>query len=463
MSNKKLSRRDFMRMSALTGAGAALASCAPKAEEPQPEAPAEEEVVEEPPMEEGKPIIFWAGWGGEAFDTAMAAIQETDELKQAIGKDTLDVKSGVPVENFLTALAAGTPPDGASNVIYLDYMARDVVLPVDSFAEASSLMQKDRFIEGSWNQAFYKGRMLGTPAFESFLRYGLNYNIRMFEAAGVDTENLPETWDEWLEVHKVLTKFDDAGNLLQIGLDPTDAMGEGMWDSDGWVVEVSYGLKWFDEDAGTFNLDSEELIASLDDMKKFVDVIGVDNLSGMRSVEGHGTWGGSFNAEVQAMIIEGYWHPGETAAEKPEVAPYNRATWLPVPENRRGVKPQGTGGHLVLMFKESVNPEGMFKVSEVLSTQTAVQIIYDSLGWIGPIKGFSPDISKYPGLQFYFDTIDDANEWHSPAKCPITGFVNDNYVEVREYVLRSDMTSAEAAAELQRRVDDEWIASGLGS
>ena len=52
--------------------------------------------------------------------------------------------------------------------------------------------------------------------------------------------------------------------------------------------------------------------------------MGADNLQGVRSVEGQGTWGGSYNAEVQAMIIEGYWHPGETAKEKPEVAKLNR-------------------------------------------------------------------------------------------------------------------------------------------
>ena len=357
MSKKKLSRRDFLRMSALAGTSSILAACSTATEEPKEVMePEEDEISEAPPPEEGKTIQYWVGWGGTYAGETWDALQETEEFKEFTGKDTFEIKGSVPYEGFLTALAAGTPPDGASNIQYLDYMARDVLLPLEPYAETSEIVNPEAFIEGSWQQSFYKNRMLGVPANECFLRFGMNYNTRMVKSAGLDPENPPETWNEWFVWHEALTKFDSAGNLLQIGLDPTDAMGEGLWDSDGWMVQSSYGWDWFDEQSGAFNLKSQELEASLDMMKKYVDLIGVDNLASMRSVEGQGSWGGSFNAEVQAMIIEGYWHPGETASEKPEVAAFNKATWLPVPESRKGVKTQGTGGHLVVIFKEFRQP-----------------------------------------------------------------------------------------------------------
>ena len=105
----------------------------------------------------------------------------------------------------------------------------------------------------------------------------------------------------------------------------------------------------------------------------------------------------------------------------------------------------------------------MFRVSEFLNTQKAVQIIYDTVGWLPGIKDFSPDVSQYPGLDFYFKSIEEATEWHNPAKCPITGFVNDNYYELREYVMRDEMTSADAAAELQRRAEEEYKSQGFGN
>jgi ABC-type glycerol-3-phosphate transport system substrate-binding protein len=343
----------------------------------------------------------------------------------------------------------------------MDYMARGVARPIDDLLAINGL-SADSYIGGAWDMGKYKGEMYGVPCFESFLRYGMNYNTRLLEAAGVDTENLPETWDEWFEVHKELTKFDEAGNLLQIGLDPNDAMGEELMAADGWLVATSFGLKWFDEEAGTFNLNAPETIEFLETAKKFVDVIGVENLDGMRSVAGNDSWGGSFNSEVQALIIEGYWHCGETASEAPEVSAYNRATWIPVPESRRGVKPQGTGGHIALFFKDSGNPEGMAKAAKVLGSKSSVEIIFDNVGWIGPNKDFLPDVSKYPGLDFYFDSINEATEWSSPLKCPITGYVNDQWYELRDYVLRGTMTPEEAAAELQRRAEEEWTTMELG-
>jgi hypothetical protein len=56
-------------------------------------------------------------------------------------------------------------------------------------------------------------------------------------------------------------------------------------------------------------------------------------------------WGGSYNAEVQAMIIDGYWRPGGTMINKPEVGEVNRTVWAPVPDSRKGTKVQGFGGH----------------------------------------------------------------------------------------------------------------------
>lgn len=54
------------------------------------------------------------------------------------------------------------------------------------------------------------------------MRRGLGYNARMVEEAGLDPDNPPVTWAETFAWHEALTKFDDAGNLIQIGLDPYD-------------------------------------------------------------------------------------------------------------------------------------------------------------------------------------------------------------------------------------------------
>jgi glyoxylase-like metal-dependent hydrolase (beta-lactamase superfamily II) len=58
------------------------------------------------------------------------------------------------------------------------------------------------------------------------------------------------------------------------------------------------------------------------------------------------------------MIIEGYWHPGETASSKPEVAKVNMASWSPVPASRKGAKvffiPGHTTGHVAYLFDNNL-------------------------------------------------------------------------------------------------------------
>lgn len=465
MTSRKLSRRDFLRLGTLTGAGAVLAACAQATEAPSEEMEEGEQPAGEPAAAEGKTVQYWCGWGGSYAGDAWDSMKATDEFTQYIGNNTVEVKGSVPEEALLTAIAGGTPPDGAANFNYLDYMARGVLQPVDDYVSASANIKKSDFIEANWNLGMYQGKLYGIPANECFMRFGTNYNKRMVEAAGLDPNNPPETWSGWLEWHKAITEFDASGNIVKIGLDPLDAMCESLWTSDGWMVPLSWGFDWFDENTGAFNLNNEQMVDYLETTKQFIDLIGIDNLTGMRSVEGQGTWGGSYNAEIQAAIIEGYWHPGETAVEKPEILQYNMATWLPVPDNRKGAKVQGAGGHIVMIFQEAENKELMYKVTEFLNTNAACDILFKQVGWLPAALRYleTVDTSAYPGLDFYFMSYKEATEFSIPEPCPITSFVGNVFGEVRERYLRNELGAGEATAELQTRVEDEYKAAGFGS
>jgi len=469
MSEEKktvLSRRAFLRGASLVAAGGVLAACTPSTPAPT-SAPQAEGGQEQPtavaPAAEGAVIQYWVNWGGSYAGTVWDNLKETEEFKQLIGNNTLELKGSAGGEVTLTAVAAGAPPDAYSGDEVLDYMAREVCLPIEDWVAASAILKQDKFLEGNWTNGFWKGTQYGVPANECFLRYGLNYNSKMVTDAGLDPDNPPVTWDECLTWHEALTKFDAAGNMLQIGLDPYDAMGGSFACVDGFFPAVSWNWQWFDESTGQFDLNNDNMIKALDVMGEFYKIVGPDNMVGMRQVEGQGDWGGSMNAGVQAMIIEGYWSPGERTIAKPEITKYNRVTWAPVPEERRGVKVQGTGGHYVIMFKDAKHPEVMFTIAEFLNTNVACDIIFKNVGWLPALKTYleTVDPSVFTGLDFYFKSIDEATEWHVPAHCPITGFANTQFVELREMVYREKMTAADAAAELQKRCEDEYKASNF--
>ena len=149
-----------------------------------------------------------------------------------------------------------------------------------------------------------------------------------------------------------MTITDDAGNLQQIGLDPYDAMG-----GDVDFGPLSYGVTWFDEETRVFDLDNERIEDLLNVTAEFYRIAGPDQFAGMRQVQGQGTWGASYSAGVQNMIIEGYWHPGETQIEKPEIAQYNMASWAPRSDDLKDTRMQGINAHLIQIYKDGKNPD----------------------------------------------------------------------------------------------------------
>jgi ABC-type glycerol-3-phosphate transport system substrate-binding protein len=459
VSQRNLSRRSFLYGVAAVGAGSLLAACAAPGSAPAQPAASGDAAA---PSTEGKEIKFYVFWSqpGNIAEELLA----DPALESFIGTgNTLDFKYGFNAEARLTAVAGGTPPDIGIWGSYLDFMSRDVVVPLDDYIATSSTLGADKFIPGNWDVVQYKGKVYGIPGFECFVRRGLNYNTRLVEEAGLDPDNPPVTWDELMVWHEALTKFDNAGNLVQFGLDPYDAEGGVGPGNDGWFLTESWGFEYFNEDTKEFNLDNELMAEGLEVMGEFVKMMGPDNLVGLRSVEGQGTWGGSFNAEVQAMIIEGYWHPGETVNEKPEVAQYNRATWVPVPESRRGTKIQFGGGHMAMIFKDGQYKDEAWPVAEWIQTDYVCNLIYDNIGWLPAYLPYfeNADQEKYPGLKYYFDSVQEATYWGPFIRNEIQSFVETQYQQAREAVFRGEMSGAEAAAKLQDEAVKEWKQAGF--
>jgi len=474
MSERKLNRRDFLRLSMLAAGGVALSACtsasAPTGQTPATpasgDAPtaapaaAAEPTSNAPPQTEAGTIAYWTFWS--QYGTAANAFGPI--LQERVAPHKIDIRSGVNADEvFLTAVAAGTPPDIGTGHHYIDYMSKGQAIEVGDFVATSSILKKENFSEAAWNGQFYQGKHYGVSGIEAFVRRGLNYNTRLVEEAGLDPDNPPQTWPEMMEWHKKLTKFDSAGNLIQIGYDPTDAEGGLFATSDGSFIPDSWGFQWFDTKNRTFNIDNPLMAEGMDTLAEFVKVIGPDNLAGMRSVQGQGSWGDSYNAEVQAMILEGYWHPGETAQTKPEVAKLNRATWMPVSEARRGAKVQQGGGHMVFLYKGAKNPpEQAWPVAEFLNTKEHCDPVFTTVGWLPDYKPYlqGVDPSPYPGLDFYINSVNEATEWNYPLWVEIESFVSTKYNEYFEKVYRGEMTGKDAAAALQEDAEKEWKEAG---
>ncbi len=451
MNNNGISRRQFLQWSAMSAGVVALAACAPAGAPAA--APSGEGAA---PAATAGTLSYWVDWGN--LEPAMTKIVETPEFKEHMGGVTLEFKGSTNREALLTAIAAGTPPDAGSNYNYVELFTRGATIDVSEMVNASTIVKGDDILEGLWDSSFWDGKMMGVPGIEGYLWWGLNVNTDAAQKVGLDTTELPKVWDDVFEWHKALTKKDDAGNLLQFGLDPYDAMA-----GEPDFIAASFGFKWWDEATGKFDLANPRMAEGLNVLGEFVRYAGPDQFAGMRQVEGNGGWGAAFNAGVQNMIMEGYWHPGETQIQKPEVAQFNRAGWAPVPADRKDANIMATGAHFVVIFKDSKNKEGAFKLGEFFNTDVAQDIIFGEVGWIHGRKSWlsKVDKTKYPGLDFYVDAASNVTEWTVGRRCPINQFVITQYQELREQVFRDLMEPQAAADELQKRAEGEWAAQGF--
>jgi multiple sugar transport system substrate-binding protein len=460
MEQQRLSRRNFLKSAAITTAVGTLAAC--KSTPPATEDTTTGETVEQPPAKEGQLLRYWTGWGGEGYSSFWEQVQALDAFKEILGNNTFEVKVSVGEEAILTAVAGGDPPDTGANINYLGFMARDILYPMDDLVAAGKTKKED-FIDANWNLGFYKGKQYGFPSQECFLQFGLNYNSKLVEEAGLDPNAPPDTWDGLLDWHTKLTVKDNAGNVTRIGVNPYGAMAGGLWDTSGFFPAVSWGWNWFDDATRKFDFNNEKMVDAFKTFKKFVDVVGVDNMTALYSGEGMDDWGGAYNAGVECMIIEGYWHPGETMFSMPEVAKVNKASWSPVPMSRKGAKVQGAGGHLWTIFKDSKDPETMYKIGELLNEKEPCDILWNSQGWLPATKAYldQVDASVYPGLDFYFMSYKEATDTYTPPRCEIYSFIYNEYVSIKDKVNRDEMTAEQAAEELQKRAEVEYKNQGF--
>jgi multiple sugar transport system substrate-binding protein len=219
----KVSRREFLKLAALTGTGAALAACAPAAAPaPAPAAPADatqapEAPVAEAPAGEKKKLIFssytWSGY--EAAMRDVIAGWNTDHPE-------VEVEGQYIAEDYWTKLqtqlAGGTPPDvGISDYGRMLIYAKDgVILNITELVARDSFpldkmfpgaVAQYRWAKGDFDSGGEGGDMYGLPS--DAQSHIICYNKKMFDEAGVAYPTDDWTWDDLVEMGKKITNADE--------------------------------------------------------------------------------------------------------------------------------------------------------------------------------------------------------------------------------------------------------------
>jgi multiple sugar transport system substrate-binding protein len=129
----------------------------------------------------------------------------------------------------VAAVAAGS---GMPDVIVSDRptlpkdAADGVYMNLQEWADRDGVT-RDQFYPWAWDQTLFEGSTYGIPH-ETDVSV-LFWNKQLFEAAGLDPEQPPETWDQVAEYADKLDVKDASGNYTRIGFFPLWNRGVDVW------------------------------------------------------------------------------------------------------------------------------------------------------------------------------------------------------------------------------------------
>ncbi|CAN5587991.1 hypothetical protein BH24ACT5_BH24ACT5_04230 [soil metagenome] len=169
-------------------------------------------------------VTFWNGFTGPDRPTVEALV---DEFNQS--QDTITVEMEIsPWDQFFQKLLPSLASDGGPDLVAMDtaqmpqYIDRGVFMPLDDYY-TDPATESDALVQSAVDAGMWDGTHYGVPM--NFTTLMLYWNKVLFEAAGLDPEAPPATWDEFAEAAKVLTNEDEG----QYGLAIADHATVPMW------------------------------------------------------------------------------------------------------------------------------------------------------------------------------------------------------------------------------------------
>lgn len=180
-------------------------------------------------------VTFWVpftGPDGEVIEAMVNDFNETVGAEEGVMIDLLIVPWDDYYTKLTVAMAAEQPPHLAIAHSHRvpGFVEEDVLIEFPATALEEANIVAEDYVEEFWNAGEINGTRYAL-AFDSFPRT-LYYNTAMFEAAGLDPEAPPTTWDELIEAAALMT---DKEN---------DVWGAWLPMEGSWLRRNFYSIYW---------------------------------------------------------------------------------------------------------------------------------------------------------------------------------------------------------------------------
>ncbi len=257
-AGRRLTRQDFLLLSAGAGAGLAVAGCGGGSTGVQSTGDGGK-TYKGPKVN----VAFWNGFTGGDGPFMGELVKEFSSQNKKINVSMNTVDWAVYYQKVPSAVSTGEGPD--VGIMHADQLgtnaARGVVIPLDDVANALGLKESG-FAPLVWNAGIYNNQRYGIPL--DIHPLGFYYNKGLMEKAGLDPNNPPQTRDDY---EAALEEMKGAG-IEGHWMSPLLFTGGLTWMSVLWQL----GGDLYNEDASkaTFNSDAgvEALTWIVDVVKK---------------------------------------------------------------------------------------------------------------------------------------------------------------------------------------------------
>jgi multiple sugar transport system substrate-binding protein len=297
---KSVSRRDFLRLAALTATGTALAACAPAPTTPTA-APGENQPTQAPPAGEKITLRLWG-----SNNVAFVAINETLVKKFMEANPNIDVIfENFPYGDFITKIQTSMAAKNEADVMEMFGSW------VQSYAKGGTLSQlpegmmslakaKELFYAAPLDGYVWEGKAFGLPNEFNLENGGVLINKRMFTEAGVTDPPVWNTWDELVADAKKMTKM-TGENMTVSGFDYVTGDGLGFL---YWEGVLERGADYFAADKIHLDFLSPQAEATV---QWLADMALKDKVVDAKTFNGATNWvGDSF---YQGLVAIGYIGP----------------------------------------------------------------------------------------------------------------------------------------------------------
>lgn len=313
----KISRRDFLRVSAVAATGTLLAACTPAAS-PAPSGGGQTQPqATTAPSTATKTVVVW-GVGVDLDKRLATNPKDGDALWQKWLIENFEAQNpGVKIKGedhgwdeplrtgLLTAIAGGTAPDTTIGEAFVHEFAA-----LGAFNDIPNV-KSDDFVPGSVRGAMVEGKLYGIPAFTS--SFALEINRAMLEKSGIDKNKVPKDWNDLLEMSTTIynkgNKGKDWFGFTVYGPTPTRTYGAALR-AMPWVNRTGGLMGPDDGSKATFNdpkgVQAYEMLRSL---FKTTD-------KGTSMSEDENKVGGAVWDNKSAMQVSATWDAGTAYTRK---------------------------------------------------------------------------------------------------------------------------------------------------